>query len=350
MLDIPALDEITPVDVFGEAGADAILAKIETAAKAVEIDISTEAGRKECASLAYKIAKLKNGIDEIGKGVAAEWKAKASKVDAARRVVWTKLEKLQTDIRKPLTDFETTEQARVQDHEQRIALISTLHTFEGLQPTAQDIQNRLSAISDHMQRDWQEFGKRATEVADATRDNLQKQLAARQKYDADQAELERLRKQQEERDRADREAKIKADAEATAAKRAEQEIAAAKAREEAAIKAAQDAKDKAERDAKEAVAKAERDAKEAAARAEREAKEAAEKAEEKSKPQSRQNAPELQKPRQMRKRRRRNARPITNIRPELTARHSPLFQSPPALPRTQPNQLSKPSRAGRFHT
>jgi colicin import membrane protein len=251
VLDIPTIDDIKPSDVFGEAGADAILTKIETAAKAVEIDISTDNGRKECASVAYKIAKLKNGIDELGKGVASEWKAKAAKVDAARRTIWTKLEKLQTDIRQPLTDFETAEQTRVQDHEQRIALIGTLHTFEGFQPTAQDLQNRLAAISEHMQRDWQEFGKRATEVADATRDSLQKQLTARQKYDADQAELERLRKQQEERDRADREAKIKADAEAAAAKKAEQAIADARAREDAALAAAKDAEAKVERERKE---------------------------------------------------------------------------------------------------
>lgn len=277
MLDIPTIDDIKPSDVFGEAGADAIITKIETAARAVEIDISTDMGRKECASVAYKVAKLKNGIDELGKGVAAEWKAKAAKVDASRRHVWTKLEKLQTDIRQPLTEFETTEQARVEEHENQIATILAFGVLTS--GSSHEISSNLAAISTIMQRDWQEFSRRATEVADATRDSLQKQLTVRQKYDADQAELARLRQLQEARERSDREANIKAAAEAAAAQRAEQEIAAAKGREQAALKAAQEAKDKAERDAREAAAKAERDANEATAKAERDAKAAAEKAE-----------------------------------------------------------------------
>ena len=206
-------------------------------------------------------------------------KTKSSKVDAERRKIRDRLDVLKDEIRKPLTEFENAEKTRVEDHENRIALIGTLHTFEGFQPTASDIQNRLAAVSEHMQRDWQEFGKRATEVADATRATLQAQLTARQKYDADQAELQRLRDEQAKREQADREAKIKSDAEASAAKKAEQEIAAAKAREEAAIKAALESKEKTEREAKEAAAKAERDAKELAAFVERQTKELAAQAE-----------------------------------------------------------------------
>jgi hypothetical protein len=263
------LEEIKPEEVFIDGGIEALVAKIESQARAVPVDISTERGRKDCASIAFKIAKLKNGVDTIGKVMVAEWKNKSAKVDAQRRKAWDLLETLQTDIRKPLTDFEGAETNRIQVHEDRIAAILAMTGFDAAQPTAADIQDRLKSVSDVMQRDWEEFAKRATEVADAIRADLHTRLVARQKYDSDQAELQRLRQQQEEIERTQREAKIRADAEASAAKRADEEIAAAKAREETAIRAAQDSKEKAERDARDAAAKAEKDAQEAAVKAER---------------------------------------------------------------------------------
>jgi colicin import membrane protein len=279
MHDLLVVEDLKPQDVFSGSGADAIIDRIEKEARSALIDISTDEGRKECASIAYKIARSKTFLDDMGKNLVAEWKTKSAKVDGERRRIRDRLDALKDEIRKPLTEFEDAEKNRVADHEARIAAMSEIAVIPDAQlATVLEIQGRLMALTEVMQRDWEEFGKRATEVADAARSSLQNQLAARQKHDADQAELARLRDEQVKRDQSDREARIKADAEAAAAKRAEQEIAAAKAREDAAIKAAQEAKDKAERDAKAAADKAERDAKEAAAKADSEAREAAAKA------------------------------------------------------------------------
>jgi hypothetical protein len=270
MHDMVVIEDLKPQDVFTGSGADAIIDRIEKEARAALIDISTDEGRKECASVAYRIARSKTFLDDMGKTLVAEWKTKSAKVDAERRKIRDRLDALKDEIRKPLTDLEDAEKNRVSDHEARIAAMSEIAVIPDPQlATAAEIQGRLKALADAMQRDWEEFGKRATEIADAARSSLQNQLATRQKHDADQAELARLRDEQAKREQADREAKIKADAAAEAERRAAQSIADAKAREEAAIKAAHEAKEKAEKDAKEAAAKTERDAKEATAKAER---------------------------------------------------------------------------------
>lgn len=204
-----------------------------------------------------------------GKSLAADWKAKSAKVDSRRRVIWDRLEGLQQEVRKPLTDFQELEKARTDDHEQRIAAIMALPDFGGPQPASADIQARLQALSDQMQRDWQEFGKRATEIADEVRSNLQSQLAARQKYDADQAELQRLRDEKEKREQTDREERIRKEAAEAAELAAANALADAKAREEAATRAAEQVKIEAANAAKAAAERAALAAKEAAAKAER---------------------------------------------------------------------------------
>lgn len=279
MHDLATIEALTPAEVFTDKGADPIIDRIEKEARAALIDISTDAGRKECASIAYKIARSKTFLDDMGKDLVSEWKGRSAKVDAERRKIRDRLDALKDEIRKPLTDFENAETMRVAEHENRIALIDTLHTFEQAQPTAQDIQNRLAAISEHMQRDWEEFGKRATEIADATRASLQAQLTVRQKYDADQAELQRLRDEAAKREQADREERIRREAAEKAQREADLAIAAAKAREEAAHRATEQAKIDAERQAKEAAEAATRAAQEAADAAKRAAKESAEREE-----------------------------------------------------------------------
>lgn len=280
MNDLVTIDDIKPSELFVGAGVDALISKIEEEARKALIDVSTEAGRKNCASIAYKISRSKTLLDDMGKELAAEWKARSAKVDAERRKIRDRLDALKDEIRKPLTDFENTESERVAQHEKFIAAIGSLPVFDGFQPTTKDIQDRLGAITSYMQRDWQEFGKRATEVSDAARANLQAQLTARQKYDADQAELQRLRDEQAKRERAAHEEAIRKEAAEAAELAAAKVVAEAKAREEAAQKAANQARQDADKAASDAAAKAkqaqadaterEARAKEAATKAERE--------------------------------------------------------------------------------
>jgi hypothetical protein len=75
-------------------------------------DLSTAASRKRISSLAYKVSKSKTALDELGKQLVAEWKAKSAAVDKDRKRVRDELDALRDEVRKPLTDWEA-EQERI---------------------------------------------------------------------------------------------------------------------------------------------------------------------------------------------------------------------------------------------
>jgi DNA repair exonuclease SbcCD ATPase subunit len=74
--------------------------------------VDTAAGRQDIRSLAFKIAQSKTALDAAGKDLVAGWKAKAKKVDEARKEARDFLDALKAEVRQPLTDFEEAEKAR----------------------------------------------------------------------------------------------------------------------------------------------------------------------------------------------------------------------------------------------
>ncbi|HXS04855.1 MAG TPA: hypothetical protein VN731_10290 [Rhodanobacter sp.] len=211
------LESINAVEVFTGPNLDDLLAKIRQETASIVPDVSTAGGRKEIASLAYKVARSKTTIDDAGKSLVEDWKNQAKVVDAARKKARDYLDALKDEVRKPLDDWEA-EQARI---EQEIA--------------AKAEADRLAAI---------EAERQAAETAAAEMARREAEIAAREAAIA---------------------AKEKAAADALAAEQA----AKARAEREEAIR--KEAAAKAERDAAEAIAAAERAAAEAKAKAERDA-------------------------------------------------------------------------------
>jgi colicin import membrane protein len=262
------IETLTPAVVFAPGGVDAIISKLEADVRAVSTDISTEAGRKAVASLAYKVARSKTALDDMGKQLVADLKAQTGKIDSERRVIRDRLDALRDEVRKPLDDFEQAEKNRVDAHEINIAAIMQAAQF-GPDANSAEIKQRLEAVGTLTQRDWQEFAARATAAADEVRKVLAAALTQAEKREAEAAELARLRAEQAAREQAEREARIaaeaaeraKADAEAKAKREAEQ-VAAKAAAEQARV----------ERERADAVARAEKaeaDKKAASERAER---------------------------------------------------------------------------------
>lgn len=296
--DLVVLSAIVPAAVFVPGGADDLLAKLEAEVRAVKTDISTPAGRKAIASLAYKVARSKTALDEMGKTLTADLKAKTAAVDAERRIIWDRIEALQLEVRKPLTDWENAEKARVEAHEDALDDLTHAATFTVAEPSIEEIDARLAFANRELAtRDWQEFAQRAREAAETSIKSLTDLRDRTVKREAERAELERLlqeeaaRKEQERlaeiarqaAEKARREAEEKAAAEARAA---EERAAAERKRveKEAAdkIAAEQAERQRVERERQEAearAAKAEADRKAAEKRAADEAKAAAEQAE-----------------------------------------------------------------------
>lgn len=281
------IEQLTAVQLFQPGAIDPILEQIESEARAeaAKLDISSEIGRKALASLAYKIARSKTFIDTQRKNLVSDEKKRLQAIDKEGGRIWDKLEFLQADIRKPLTEWENAEKDRVAAHEAALREIEaagpySLQNWQSL--SAEAIGDRLKEIESES-RQWEEFGARAAGVKAVAVKQITDALAKREKYDAEQAELERLRKeaaeraQQEREERIAREAREKAEREAH--EREEQERRRAEAEQQRIERekdAAEDRARAAEQARVDAEATAERHAKEAAERAEREKQQAIE--------------------------------------------------------------------------
>ena len=101
-------------------GLDKILKEIEAKVSGIVPDISTQKGRKEIASLAYKVAQSKTLIDKLGAELTADWKDRAKKVDVARKRARDFLDSLKDRVRQPLTEWEEAEAKRIADEEARL--------------------------------------------------------------------------------------------------------------------------------------------------------------------------------------------------------------------------------------
>lgn len=235
--DLVVIEKANALTVFKSADQiEEILQKVEREVMSFVPDVTTVKGRKEIASLAYRVSQTKSYLDGLGKDLVAELKEVPKLIDANRKTVRDRLDALRDKARQPVTDWEAEQERIKAEEEARISAEKLAAQIE----------------SDH-------------EIA----------LLLNDKFDRDAAEA----KAEAERQRAAHEEEIRRQAAEQA--RIEAEQASQREREAAAKREAdlQAAKEKAEADAKAAQERAEREAREAQERAERQAQEAREKAE-----------------------------------------------------------------------
>ena len=67
MSELIVLESLNPIEVFTNNGLDKIIDKIEADIKSIVTDATTKKGRDEIASLAYKVARSKTTLDDMGK-------------------------------------------------------------------------------------------------------------------------------------------------------------------------------------------------------------------------------------------------------------------------------------------
>ena len=102
------------------AALKALLDQMEVAANTAPADVSTDKKRKEIASIAANVARIKTAIDKAGKDMNEAFRERINKVDERRRVVRETLDKIRDRIRQPVTDYEEAEAARKAELEQLI--------------------------------------------------------------------------------------------------------------------------------------------------------------------------------------------------------------------------------------
>ena len=204
-------------------------------------DPTTKEGCIQIKTMAKKISTLRNLIEEKGKEIAAELKAKPKLIDATRKEVKDTLDKLKEDVLKPIVDIEK--------RQEQIAEIDNIPAQAMLYDSV-GIEEQMARLTDLREKGieyWKEsFEDASKSIADSMR-QLNEFLLSAKKKEAEQKELEELRAQKE------------------ASQKIIQEQELAKAREEAAEKARKEAEEaanqrirEAEQKLKEAEAKVEK--------------------------------------------------------------------------------------------
>lgn len=264
----------TAIAMFKDgSGLEALLADIRKKASSLVPDLTTAKGRKEIASVAYAVAQTKTYLDGMGKTLTDEYKEIPKKIDATRKLIRDELDKLKDEVRAPLTAYEEAEANRVAVLQQRLNRIAELGNLPANSPvaTAEQLAAWLAELDGTAIDDsWQEKQTEAGVAKEAAILKVSQALEARKQYEAEQAELERLRQEQAKRDQAERERQIAEQARQQEAERQLQERAAAQRRELEAQQQAEQARrdaEQAEQRRIEAEANAKRQAEEAAARA-----------------------------------------------------------------------------------
>ncbi|MGK7130889.1 hypothetical protein [Pseudomonas aeruginosa] len=272
LVEVPAKE--TALQVYSAAnGLDPFLAKIREEIDGFVPDVTTRKGREAIASIAYKVARSKTALDNVGKELVAELKEVPKKVDAERKRMRDLLDSWQAEVRQPLTEWEQREEMRKAKHQAGIDQINLRLECRDLDSTELKANIEwLEGLS--IGADWEEFETEAARTKDKALAALREALVAREKYEAEQAELERLRaeaaareqKEREERiarqaaEQARRQEEAKAQAERDAAVRREAEAQAAAERRELELKLQAQQAEREKLEAQQRAEQAERDA------------------------------------------------------------------------------------------
>ncbi|MBU0944479.1 MAG: hypothetical protein KKE53_08500 [Proteobacteria bacterium] len=206
MMELVVVEKIDAVSVFVKGDVGTILKEIDRRVWEVPRDIESEHGRKAVASLAYKVARSKTLLDDIGKALVADKKKEIKNVDGNRKKIRDTLDTLRDDYRKPLTEFEEAEK-RKKEEEDKLER-------ERLQAMAAELQKYgvvMSFVDLAMlsEGEYQAQLEKAKSDHEAEQKRIEDERIAREneakRLKAEAERLEKLRQEQEDRERAENE-------------------------------------------------------------------------------------------------------------------------------------------------
>lgn len=196
---LSVLDDTNLPALFGSDSVIPMIERIETEVRSFAPDLSTTKSRKEIASLAYRVARSKTALDDAGKGLTEEARKQIEAVNAERKVIRDRLDALRDEVRKPLDEWEATEEARKAAHREALIALNGDRTDWSM-PSA-DIQEILTEIeATKIGEAWEEFAGMAEEAKAAAIKKIKADLTAAKGREEQATELARLRAEAEERE------------------------------------------------------------------------------------------------------------------------------------------------------
>lgn len=205
-----AIDDISEEKypaIYGKGGLDQFYEAVKQQVSEEVPDLSTKKGRDRIASLAAKVSSSKVAVEKPGREYLKQLKDLPKKIEAELREFVDKMDKLRDETRKPLTDWENAERARIQAHQDKLNDIKSLCMHvDGA--TSETIRQWLadSELFD-IGPSWEEFEAQAATALMSTQKTLREALEKQLKREAEQAAREA-----EERVRREAEAKAAAEA------------------------------------------------------------------------------------------------------------------------------------------
>lgn len=236
---------------------ETLYAAVEKKALGLVADVSTKEGRSQIKSAARQLASVKTKVDDLGKKVVANLKELPKVIDANRKTFREKMEALQDEIRRPVTEIE--------ERQKRLDAIASIHVNLAMADSATlDAEIKKLETMPLTDEEWKESVNDAIMTVGGEINALKLLREAALKKEEDARRLAELEAKQAEAERIIREQKIREEAERKAKEEAEARAAAEKARlerekAEAERRAAEAEKARQEAERREAEAKAKKD-------------------------------------------------------------------------------------------
>lgn len=250
-MELQVLEHNVIVQAFATQGGSLLLVdRIAEEVRKHVPDVTTKKGRDAIGSLAAKVSKSKTLAEKYAKDLVAEEKARIKLVDDDRIQFVKRMDALRDEILAPRDAWERAEKDRVAKHEEAIQFIKN-HA-----PTADATALKLKGDIEFLENlsigsEYEEYEEQAKLAKLETLEALRKALVEREKYEAEQAELERLRQAEQDRLQREHEGRIAREAAEKATREAE---------EKARFEAERVQREKLEAEQREARLKAEKEA------------------------------------------------------------------------------------------
>ena len=201
-------------------------------------DLTTKKGIARIKSLASMVASSKVAVEKPGREYLRQLKEMPKVIEEELRDWKQKMDQLRDEVRQPVTELEEKEAARTAALDERlnkIRLLKSTVEFTTAYQSSTAINGFISELESIVIDDsWQEYKDRAAMAKEAAKVELDKALQTALTFEAQQAEITRLKAEQEEKDRIQREEQIAAQARHEAEQKALREKIAAEQREQEA--------------------------------------------------------------------------------------------------------------------
>lgn len=223
-MELQTIEQNVIVQAFQtQGGTDALFDRIAEQARSLVPDVTTTKGRDAIGSLAAKVSSSKKLAEKYAIELVADQKAKIKVVDTDRIQFCKKMDSLRDEILAPRVAYVEAENNRTAKHRGAIFGIKHSATLCTLDRSSHEIKQFISNLENlEIDSSFEEYEQEAKLAKLETLEALRADLANREKYEAEQAELERLRQAEQVRIQQERDAQIAREAAEKANREAEE--------------------------------------------------------------------------------------------------------------------------------